>query len=253
MGNEHKPLIQVVERALELMEMLAGSGESMRATDIARRMELPLQTVNNLLRTLYRRGYLSQDSRRCYRLGPQCFYLGSFADRWSALRDAVAVPLAQLVETTRLTGFVGVIENDKLLCVALLSPGRKNVGAPPQFWADELHATACGRVLLAALPESERRKLLARTARRKLTGRTVVDGDELHRLCRQVAEAGFAEVCDESRPEVSSLAIPLAGADGRTYAGLAISGGDRQWRQMTVEEKLESLHVAAAGISYRNF
>lgn len=86
-------------------------------------MGVGLQTLNNQLRTLYLRGYLSQDASRCYRLGPQCFYLGSFADRWSGLRSAVVEPLGRLVRETGLAGFAGVVENDKMLAVALLNPG----------------------------------------------------------------------------------------------------------------------------------
>ena len=93
---EKKPLIQVLDRALDLMEMLARSKTPLRATDIAREMGLSLQSANNLLRALYLRGYLSQDESRSYRLGPQCLYLGSFADRWSELRAAVAPALAEL-------------------------------------------------------------------------------------------------------------------------------------------------------------
>ena len=93
---EKKPLIQVLDRALDLLEMLAQAKTPLRATDIAREMGVSLQSANNLLRALYLRGYLSQDESRSYRLGPQCLYLGSFADRWSELRAAVAGPLAEL-------------------------------------------------------------------------------------------------------------------------------------------------------------
>lgn len=168
---EKKPLIQVLDRALDLMEMLARSKTPLRATDIAREMGLSLQSANNLLRALYLRGYLSQDESRSYRLGPQCLYLGSFADRWSELRAAVAPALAELTRKTGLSGFVGIIENDKLLCVALVPAELPKLPIqPPQLWMEELHCTACGRVLLAALTQEERRRLFARTTRRKITG-----------------------------------------------------------------------------------
>ena len=117
---EKKPLIQVLDRALDLMEMLARAKKPLRATDIAREMGLSLQSANNLLRALYLRGYLSQDGSRSYRLGPQCLYLGSFADRWSELRAKLAPPLTELTRKTGLSGFAGIIENDRLLCVALV-------------------------------------------------------------------------------------------------------------------------------------
>ena len=246
---EKKPLIQVLDRALDLMEMLARSKTPLRATDIAREMGLSLQSANNLLRALYLRGYLSQDESRSYRLGPQCLYLGSFADRWSELRAAVAPALAELTRKTGLSGFVGIIENDKLLCVALVPAELPKLPIqPPQLWMEELHCTACGRVLLAALTQEERRRLFARTTRRKITGRTEVDSAVLEQLCSEVAEAGFAAVDDESRQGVSSLAIPLRDENGKVYATIALSGGRGKWELLSFERKLEALKEAASKI-----
>ncbi|MBS1371522.1 MAG: IclR family transcriptional regulator [Lentisphaeria bacterium] len=246
--QDKKPLIQVLERAFDIMEMLAKSEKPARATDIASALGLGLQTTNNLLRTMYQRGYLSQDETRSYRLGPQCFYLGSFADRWSGLRAKIREPLRELARVTGLCGFVGVIENDKLLCVGI--SGRDGNGAeqPPQLWAEELHSTACGRVLLAAMPEPERRKLYARTTRRKITGRTVIDPVELERLLAGVAAQGYAEVRGESRPGVSSAAIPVPGNEGGACCALALSGSDPQWEELPLPEKLALLRRAAKTI-----
>ena len=246
--TEKNPLIQVLDRALDIMELLARAEKPMRSVDIAREMGVGLQTLNNQLRTLYLRGYLSQDASRCYRLGPQCFYLGSFADRWSGLRSAVVEPLGRLVRETGLAGFAGVVENDKMLAVALLNPGETAPRQPPQLWAEELHSTACGRVLLAAMTETGRHKLLARTTRRNLTGRTVVDPAALDALCREVLLAGYAEVRGESRPGVSSVAVPVRDASGRTYAALALSGGDGQWEESTLSEKVMALSRAAEAL-----
>lgn len=246
---EKKPLIQVLDRALDLMEMLARAKKPLRATDIAREMGLSLQSANNLLRALYLRGYLSQDESRSYRLGPQCLYLGSFADRWSELRAKLAPPLTELTRKTGLSGFAGIIENDRLLCVALVPAEEPEIPVqPPQFWMEELHCTACGRVLLAALTPEERRRLFARTTRRKITGRTEVDPAVLEELCMEVAAAGFAAVDDESRPGVSSLAIPLRDSRGKVYAGIALSGSRGKWERLPFERKLESLNEAARKI-----
>ena len=119
---------------------------------------------------------------------------------------------------------------------------------PPQFWMEELHCTACGRVLLAALTPEERRKLFARTTRRKITGRTEVDPAVLEPLCAEVAEAGFAAVDDESRQGVSSLAIPLRDRAGKVYAAIALSGRRGKWELLPFERKLEALTEAASKI-----
>lgn len=250
-AEEKKPLIQVLDRAFDLLELLARERRAMKAAEIAETLRLPPKTVNNLLRSLYGRGYLSQDARRCYRLGPQCFYLGSFADRWKELRKHSARPLRELCDGLPLLGFVGVIENDKLFCVAIRHPEDNppdNTGGEEQKWAEELHSTACGRVLLAALEPGERRKLFARLTRKKNTPATVTAIPELERICETVAAQGFCEIADESVLGVCSIAVPVRSKDGRTIAAVALSGPARNWRLIPNDRKLSLLRKAAGEI-----
>lgn len=249
--KEKKPLIQVLDRAFDLLELLARERRAMKAGEIAEKLRLPPKTVNNLLRSLYGRGYLSQDAKRCYRLGPQCFYLGSFADRWKELRKRSAGPLGELCDGLPLLGFVGVIENDKLFCVALRQPGENppgGNGGEEQNWAEELHSTACGRVLLAALEPDERRKLFARLTRKKTTPATVTAIPELERICETVAAQGFCEIADESVLGVYSIAVPVCSKTGHTIAAVALSGPVRNWRLIPKDRKLSLLRNAAEEI-----
>ncbi len=238
--------IHVIDRTFDVLEMLATSSEPIRSTDIADRLGVSLQTINNLLRTLYQRGYVSQDSSRSYRLGPQCFYLGSFADRWQHTRNIIAPQLREMVKASGLTGFVGVIENDRLLSVAKISPENMTVTPPEQSWWEELHSTASGRLLLAFLPDKERAKIFARNSRKKITGSTIIDADKLDNICKKVAEAGYCQIRDESREGVSSLAIPLHDINGKVFAALALSGKNEKWCQIHTAEKLQLLKDAAA-------
>lgn len=234
-------MIQVVERTFDILELLASKKSALSNTEIAAKMEISLQAANNLLRTIYKRGYISQDESRNYRLGTQCFYLGSFADRWGYIRERVVEPLRQLVEESSFTGFVGVIENDRLLCVATMNPKEKKLKTPSQNWWDELHSTACGRVLLASLPEKKRAKIFSRTTRKKLTDSTIVDINALEKICIKIAQDGYSEVRDESRAGASSLAIPLRDVSGKVFSGISISASNEKWEAISLEDKLDLL------------
>ena len=242
-------MIQVVERACDILEHLTATpGRCAGSSEIAAALGISLQTANNLLRTLYRRGYLSQDRTRRYRLGAQCVYLGSFADRWNPLRQRLAAPLAKLVEVSGFTAFCGVLENDRLLCISLRHRGEAVPPCPTQQWWDELHSTASGRILLAALSRPERKKLLARGTRRKMTAATVVDPETLETLCCEISRAGYCEVRGESRSGVSSLAIPLRDLSGHVVASMALSAQQTEWDAVSLEQKLEWLKNAAVSL-----
>jgi DNA-binding IclR family transcriptional regulator len=247
MTKQNSP-IQVVDRAFDLLELLAQTNKPMRSTDIAKQLDISLQSVNNLLRTLYQRGYVSQNSSRNYRLGSQCLYLGSFADRWAPIRNKVAKPLRDLVTKSSFTGFVGVIENDRLLSIATLNPGKSNLSQPSQDWWGELHSTACGRILLAAMSVKERSKLLARITRKKMTPATIIDTNELENICSNVNKAGYAEVLNESRLGTSSLAVGLRNSKGMIVAGVGISGLNAAWNKDSFKRKLALLNDMAENI-----
>lgn len=249
-AEEKKPLIQVLDRAFDLLELIARERRAMKAAEIAEKLRLPPKTVNNLLRSLYGRGYLSQDEKRYYRLGPQCFYLGSFADRWRELRKRSIRPLRELCTEHPLLGFVGVIENDKLFCVAIHHPDNPpddNAGEE-QKWAEELHSTASGRVLLAALDSLERRKLFARLTRKKNTPATVTDSAELEQICETVAAQGYCEIADESVLDVCSIAVPVHSKTGLVIAAVAFAGPSRVWNLIPQNRKLSLLRKAAGEI-----
>ena len=103
-------MIQVLELSLDMLEMLAQAKNPMRATDIAKASGLNLQRTNNILRTLHKRKYVSQDEHLCYGLGGECWKLGCSADRWANLRAAAEKPMLELSRKTGYMIFLGVME-----------------------------------------------------------------------------------------------------------------------------------------------
>ena len=55
------PTVQVLERALDILEALVASPSGLGISEIAGITQLPVSTVHRLLKVLKRRGYASQD------------------------------------------------------------------------------------------------------------------------------------------------------------------------------------------------
>ena len=150
----------------------SAEGETIRSSDIAAALELSPNTASNLVRTLYDRGYLSQDESRRYRLGCQCAALGAAADKWGRLRE-IALPVLKqtALETGDLT-FLGVRDGHSLLCLEQVAGSGAITISPKQVWMDKLHCSASGKILLAWMPESEREHILRRKKFEKYTEKT---------------------------------------------------------------------------------
>jgi IclR family pca regulon transcriptional regulator len=102
-----------------------------------------------------------------------------------------------------------------------------------------------GRVLLAGLPETQRRARLAQDALPALTARTVIDADALMALLEGVREQGYALVDGELEEGVVSMAAPIVNRAGRVVAAINVSALDSrmpsdQMRKRLLPRLLES-------------
>ena len=251
MMTEKRQPIQVVDRTLDLLELLASKKIPLPTTDIAGHLGISVQCANNLLRVLFRRGYVSQDRSRRYRPGPQLCIFGGSTARWEHLRKKMDPALIELNRRSGFGAFAGVLENDRLYCCAHILPGGGSAPLTCQRWTEELHSTAGGRVLLAALSPAERKKLFARTTRRKLTRKTVMDPAELEKICREVRKDGYAEVKGESRAGICSMAVPVRDFEGKVIAGLGIYGPASAWGKTSFLRKKELLESARTQLEDR--
>jgi IclR family pca regulon transcriptional regulator len=85
------------------------------------------------------------------------------------------------------------------------------------------HATALGKVLLAALEPEVVRQLARRRPFERFTPTTVTSVDELLVELRIVAEQGYAASNEEWEPGLRSLAAPVHSRDQRAVAAVCVT------------------------------
>jgi IclR family transcriptional regulator, acetate operon repressor len=217
------PLIQSVDRAVDVLEYLAERDEG-AVTDLAAALGVHKSTAFRLLAALEARGLVEQVSERGrYRLG---FGLVRLAGAAAARLDLVA---QSRPVTRRLAAAVGETVN-----VARLEEGMAvNVdqvlgGATvaTQNWVGQrtpLHATSSGKVLLAFADPAERARLLARPLER-YTPSTITDRAVLEAELVRVAAAGWASTREELEVGLNAIAAPVWGPDGAVVAAVSASG-----------------------------
>jgi len=86
-----------------------------------------------------------------------------------------------------------------------------------------LHCTALGKVLLAYLPEEERKKILSKKVLPRLTKNTIVNKRELEKELGKVRGQGFALDREENEKDVRCVAAPIRNYQGEVIAALSIS------------------------------
>ncbi|MEV7016103.1 IclR family transcriptional regulator C-terminal domain-containing protein [Streptomyces sp. NPDC093991] len=208
-----------VQRAMRLLETVAGHEHGAPAKQLARETGLALPTAYHLLRTLVHEGYLRRD-RGLFFLGEAVERLSSsgarqkrrstVTDTLARWRDAVGAPVYYAVYHDGEIGLVGVADTPAAPAV--------------EEWADfreTAHAHALGQCLLAQLDEAARRDHLDRYPVRPVTPYTVRDA---HSLLRRLERARDSEMVTERQEYALGTvcaAIPLT--VGATAASVAVS------------------------------
>jgi IclR family acetate operon transcriptional repressor len=234
--------VQSVDRALDLLEALAGSDHPVGVGELAARTGLPQGTAHRLLRSLQARGYVRHDPARKYSLGAAAFRLGDAAQR--SLAHTARPFLGRLVEQTGETANLSVMEGDDVVYVAQVpSPHTLRMFAevgrhvPP-------HSTASGKVMLAAMPVDQRAGLVRRLALHRLTEHTITEPEELLAELDRVRERGWASDEGEQEQGVRCVAVPVGQGPG-VFAALSISGPAERFAGSAVDGLVELMRTVA--------
>jgi IclR family acetate operon transcriptional repressor len=236
--------IQSVDRALELLELVAANPKGVPARELADLAGLPLPTAYHLLRTLVLRGYLER-SRRTYQLGPQIPALGEAYERTyepgPAAVEAMHTLAAQTGETVYLSrwmrGDVAIIRiAEGVLTVRVTGI---HVGLRGQA-----HARASGKVLLAFGPPDRLDTFLSTASLDRLTPQTITDPSALRADAEEIRQRGYSIDREEYVEGVGCLAAPIL--DGSGYASLALTVTFPAGRLVGLVEEVSPLLIEAA-------
>jgi IclR family acetate operon transcriptional repressor len=238
--------VQSVERALELLEALAETGEAKGVSELARATGLPVATIHRLLATMVSRGYVRQDTgSHKYTLGSHLIRLGDAAARDFA---QFARPyLAELMEASGETANLAMLEDGQVAYVAQVASRHHRVRMFTEVGRRvHPHTSGVGKVVLAFRPRVEVEALLARTGLPRRTPRTITDPARFLAELDKVAGQGYAIDSGEEEVGVRCLAVPVFGVGG-SVAAMSVSAPEGRLQDRDIERVLpEMLRISAA-------
>ena len=224
-GLRVKRKVQSVERALNLLELLAESPGGARLNDISRRLGLNISTCHHLLSTLMDRGYVAQSGKdRAYHLGGRISELSGARLSQFDLASLAMPLLREFNQRTGETVHLAALRGDELVTLAMLdSRHAVRVVSGPGGKSEALHATATGKAILAWLPESETDRILARTGLTAFTDETITDREQLNEALRLVRRNGYSMDREEFQPGVVCIGAAIRDAAGAVVGSFSCS------------------------------
>jgi IclR family acetate operon transcriptional repressor len=234
--------VQSLERAFDLLELLASSGGELGLSELSTGSGLPLPTIHRLMRTLVTRGYCRQLPSRRYALGPGLMHLGDVAAKM--LGTWARPELQRLVDVSGETANLAILDGDEVVYVGQV-PSRHTMRMFTEVGRRFLpHSTGVGKALLAQLGDDEVSALVRRTGLPATTERTIVDVAALHNELARVRSRGYAVDDGEQEVGVRCVAVPLIGAP--TPTAMSISGPASRLTRAAVDHVVPLLKERAA-------
>ncbi|MEO3387941.1 IclR family transcriptional regulator [Mesorhizobium sp. CAU 1741] len=215
---------QSTQMAFLIMETMAEIGEPVALSDLARRLEIPKPRTFRFLKTLLAMGYVQQDEEtERYRLSLKLFHLGqSIADRTGLLSEARPL-MVKLRDAVKLTTTLSIIETQgtRVIDIVRVESPVEIVTRPGSVL--DFHASAQGKLVLA-FGDQKAWKIVRDGPRKRWTGATITDLDELSRLVELAHQRGWADAPGEYLHGVSALSAPIFDVTNRMIATVTLAG-----------------------------
>ncbi|MBY0317644.1 MAG: IclR family transcriptional regulator [Reyranella sp.] len=240
---------QSLERGLDILEMIEAENGDIGVRELARRLELSPTIVQRLVSSLSVRGYIEKNTETSrYRLGHRSMILGASGERGVDYLATARRELDRLAQEHHLNGFVSVLRSGRAIyLLAVQADGlaiRVSIGSEMA-----LHSTAAGKVLLAALDDSEARKILGHRKLLAITPHTVTDPAMVMASLAKVRRQGYATVVEENIPGVLSVGAPITDRAGAVVAALSVAFPKYLESGLTLQGSIPLVTAAALRIS----
>jgi DNA-binding IclR family transcriptional regulator len=242
--------IRSVAKALTIVNILAESKRSMSLAEIAAKMAMAKSTIHGLLSTLRDYGYVEQsDFDGNYRLGIILFEIGSkVADNWN-VRKVAAPYIQKLVEETGETVHLVVLDKDEVLYID------KHESTQSLRIVSEIgsrlpaHCTGVGKALLAFIPPTEVKRIIAAKGLKRYTKNTIIEPEKLEAELERIRRQGYAEDNEEIMESLRCVAVPIWDYNGKACAAISISGPLTRMGQERMQVLKEHIVQTAMDIS----
>lgn len=240
-----------VIKAAALLTELGRHPRGITVTELGQKVRMSRPTTFRLLLSLEQTGFVERNGNN-YVLGWKIARLGRLADpnggiiaRVQPIMTALADRMREMIGYAVVNGdgefdLVAEASSDRLITLSQGYVGR-------EF---PLHASATGKLVLAALPNERIETLLPRNLPR-MASRTIVKRVDLLNELEQVRSQDFAVVDDELEESLFALAVPVRDEADRFVGVLAATGPTQRMKSYALDDLVAQLRDSAAEISTR--
>lgn len=249
-GRTRNSTTQAVHRAVHLLNCFTtGATTSLSVAELTATTGWTQSSVSRLLSALEAGGLVQQDrATGRYVLGLQLVALAGTALAASALYSTSHPHLIHLAAASGETANLCVLEGLHVLTIDEV------LGTHPiklSGWLGvrhPIHATAGGKVLLAALPEAYRDVVLS-AGLPMLTAKTLANRERMEQALEQVRDAGYALTVEELSVGLVGIAAPVRDHTGAVVAAITAGGPSFRLTERHLDDCITLVKEEAEAVS----
>jgi IclR family acetate operon transcriptional repressor len=242
---------KVLDKALRVLDAFGEQSAAWSEAALREHVEMPSTTLNRILRSLERAGYLLRGSDGRYRLGVAALRLGR---RASASLDLPAILDRHLGELARRTEELVILavpdlSTRRATYVAIADcPKRLRVTAEVGTTVP-LTAGATAKTILAFRPQADIEAVLQR-APRALAAGTITDRKQIRRHLKTTARRGWGFSWEETYDGAWAVAAPVLDDQGHALAAFGVATPiSRHSRTVQARHRDAAIEVATRSAS----
>jgi IclR family KDG regulon transcriptional repressor len=240
--------VRSVQLALDVLEVVAFSGEELGVTQLAERLKVTKGSVHRHLLTLVERGYLVQNpvttryaigakSRLLARLAPDTDLVQIAEGPMRELRDALGHTVVLSAMTPRGALVLNTVQGTSAIEIGV-RPGSEL----------SFHGSAQGKILLVFSPRPQQERVLARPLER-FTTHTIVEPKRIEDEITRAMRDGYVAAPEEAMLGINAIAAPIFDGKDAAIASLAVVGSIQFLPPKADAATVSALKAAAHQIS----
>jgi len=238
-GKQKSP-IQVIERMMKLLDVLAQHPEPIGLKQISQIARLHPSTAHRILAAMTAGRIVDRLEPGAYRLGMRLLELGNLVKSRINVREMALPVMRELHAQTDETVNLSVRQDDEIVYVERTLSGRSAMRVVHVVGARApLHITAAGKLFLLEEGLPRLREYARRTGLKPHTKASLATLAQLERELERIQRQGWASDAEEAEIGMHCVAAAVRNDAGRLIAALSISSpADRmkpQWGPLVKE------------------
>lgn len=250
-ASSHPIAIQVIERAMRLLDALAAQPDPVTLKELSATTGLHASTAHRILNDLVVGRYVERVDNGLYQLGMRLLELGSLVKGRLNVREAAISAMRSLHKLTGQTINLSVQQGDEIVYIDRAWSERSGMQVVRAIGGRApLHLTSTGKLFLSTGDTRQVRAYALRTGLAGHTRNSLTDLDRLERELALVRRHGYARDNEELELGVRCIAAGIFDDTGKLVAGLSISAPAERLQDDWIKALVETAASISEALGY---